>query len=653
MRGHYQRVGTGWGRRRSLIVAVIVALVVVPAMLVVTQQRAASAATVLTILDGSASVARGTAAFVIASDGDIVNTGDRVQTADRSHAMVTFFDGSTLEIEPATTVQIEEAASAASGSISIRIAQAIGRTWASVQKLTHADSRFELRTPSLTAGVRGTGFITEVLADGTSTLETTDGLVQVTAQGQSVLVGAGQATTAAANAPPTAPAPPTRLPSRLRFGLHSPAYLVVVDPFGRACGIVLPGPTAVRQIPGCLASDPGTEPQLVDVANAPAGTYQLLVASIGPGAFIATASAVDGLGNLAFNYTASGTGEAGARYATSIDIEAGPNGVLSARGLAPLVAVEKTLVKGVRAFASPRPSASGLPDPSAFPPLPVIGFAAGGNITLTPPPVTSPAPLPVLATSPLPTLPGALTSALPSPPLGVPPVVLPSLVPSLAPTLVPTVVPLPLPTLIVITPPTLQPTPTPQPTPTAAPLPTPTVTPLPTPIPLPPTVSGGTALPGATLGVLGTNWPAGAAVTVTWPDGTQVATADVAADGRFATLVRVPLLALAGSTYRITASGGGRTATADVVILFSPSLTLVAVLPPRPGALVPYSGIGWPSGAGYVVLFDGAPVGSGGVVSAVGTLSGVFNVPQSTLSGAHTVTVTSGAYSASASLTTQ
>src|SRR5438552_2881 len=317
--GQNQRVGKGWGRRRVLIAAVIAALVVVPAALVISQQRASSASTILSILDGTASVARGAAAFVSASDGDIVTTGDRVQTADRSHAMVSFFDGSTLEIEPATTVQIEEAQGAASGAIAIRIAQTLGRTWASVQKLTRVDSKFEIRTPTLTAAVRGTGFIIEVLADGTSSVQTTDGTVQVTAQGQTVSVGAGQTTIAPPNGPPSAPASSPASPNLLRFGMHSPAYLAVVDPFGRACGVVLPGPTVVRQIPRCLASDPGTEPQLVDLPSAMAGTYQVVVAAIAPGgAFTATASAVDGLGNLSFNYLASGSGETGAKYTTRI-----------------------------------------------------------------------------------------------------------------------------------------------------------------------------------------------------------------------------------------------------------------------------------------------------------------------------------------------
>ncbi len=618
------------GRRRLLIAAVIAALVVVPAALVITQQRAAAAATILSILDGSASVARGTAGFNAASDGDIVNVGDRVQTAERSHAMVTFFDGSTLEIEPATTVQIEEASSADS-AIAIRISQTIGRTWASVQKLTRADSKFEIRTPTLVAAVRGTAFITEVLADGTSTVRTTDGVVQVTAQGQTVLVAAGQTATASPNTPPSAPGSVNSPPNRLRFGMHSPAYLVVMDAFGRACGIVMPGPNVVRQIPGCLASDPGTDPQLVDVPDAPAGTYRLFAIVVAPGgAFITTASAVDGSGALSFNHTASGNGQPGAKLATSIAVTTASNGSLTASGLGPLSVVEQAPpVKFVRGPQPPLPTASGLPDAAAFPPLPGIGFAAGTNITVTAPPLPSPTGLPLVTVGPLPTL--ALPTTTPVVPTAPP-------ITTAVPTLIPTVAPTPVPTL----PPTIPPTPTPQPTPT----------------PLPPTLSGGTAAPGGTLPVLGTNWPAGAAITIRWSDGSQIGSADVQPDGRFATVLRIPQTAVPGTTHKITASGGGRTQTADVVVGYSPTLTLLNTFPPRAGTSVAYSGTGWPPSSNYTLLFDGRAIG-GGTTSAVGTLLGptggnpTFTVPVNTTPGAHTVTVTSGNYSANASLTTQ
>src|SRR5207247_8432519 len=118
------------------------------------------------------------------------------------------------------------------------------------------------------------------------------------------------------------------------------------------------------------------------------------------------------------------------------------------------------------------------------------------------------------------------------------------LVGTAVPTPLPTLPPTPIPTL----PPTLPPTPAPTLPPTAPP------TPLPTPAPLPPTLSGGTAAQGATLPVLGTNWLVGAAITITWPDGSLVGTADVQTNAQFATLIRVPQGAIPGQTYKITAT---------------------------------------------------------------------------------------------------
>jgi hypothetical protein len=190
--------------------------------------------------------------------------------------------------------------------------------------------------------------------------------------------------------------------------------------------------------------------------------------------------------------------------------------------------------------------------------------------------------------------------------------------------------------------------------------PTPAPTPQPTPTPPPPTLSGGSASAGATLAVLGTNWTVGVTVAITWADGSQIGSADVQADGRFATFVRIPQNAVPGQTYRMTASGGGRTATADVVVRFSPTLTLLSSFPPRSGGSVTYTGSGWPANSAFSLQFDGQTIsGAGGVTSATGTLVGpqganpFFTVPANTAPGTHTVTVTSTAASASAQLLTQ
>src|SRR3979490_1847253 len=204
---------------RLIIVALIAVGVLIPTVLVLTQERASRASLGLSILDGTADVAHGPAEFARAGDGQVLLAGDRVRTAEQSHAVVTFFDGSTNEIEPATTITVVQATAAVDGAITIQLEQAIGRTWSSVQNLTRASSKFEIKTPATTAIVRGTGFVTDVLASGATTVTTTAGIVAVSAQGETAVGPAGSLTTVQPSGPPSPPLPGPSAQNSLRFGL--------------------------------------------------------------------------------------------------------------------------------------------------------------------------------------------------------------------------------------------------------------------------------------------------------------------------------------------------------------------------------------------------------------------------------------------------
>src|SRR5882762_1019808 len=210
---------------RLFIVGLIAVGVLIPTTLVLTQEHASAASMVLSILDGTADVARSPIDFTRAGDGHVLLAGDRVRTSEQGHAVVTFFDGSTIEIEPATTITVVQATAAVDGAITIQLEQAIGRTWSSVQTLIRPNSKFEVKTPATTAIVRGTGFVTDVLVSGATTVTTTDGIVAVSAQGQTVVVPAGSLTTVQPSAPPSPPLPGPKAQNTLRFGLHSPALL--------------------------------------------------------------------------------------------------------------------------------------------------------------------------------------------------------------------------------------------------------------------------------------------------------------------------------------------------------------------------------------------------------------------------------------------
>lgn len=193
-------------RRAAIVLAIVFALALLAGLGSSGQTRAVGASSVLAVLAGGVDLAHDTAAYAPASDGEIVVAGDRVRTDHVGHAVVTFFDGSTLDVAPGTEVTVVEAVSR-DGAVDLVIGQAIGRTFSSVHKLVDPRSRYEIRTPSLTAAVRGTKFEIEVAADGSAAERTTEGLVAVRSADSEVLVPAGTETRATPGMPPTPPTP--------------------------------------------------------------------------------------------------------------------------------------------------------------------------------------------------------------------------------------------------------------------------------------------------------------------------------------------------------------------------------------------------------------------------------------------------------------
>jgi hypothetical protein len=596
-------------RLRILIVALIAIGVMVPTTLVLTTpQRAVGASMILSVVRGSADVAHGQADFVSAPDGQVLSPGDRVRTADDGHAIVTFLDGSSVTIDPATTITVVEATASASGAITIRLEQALGRTWSSVQKLTHADSRFEITTPSTTATVRGTGFITTVSASGATAVTTTDGIVEVSAQGQTVVIPAGSVTTVLPGASPSPPVPGPSVRNTLRFGVHSPAYLVVVDPLGRSCGIGPIGPTIVRQIPGCLATEPGIDPQLVDIGDAAPGTYSVVIESIAPGGdFVVTASAMDAGGGLSFNYFLTGGGPQGTLFGTSLTVDVGANGALQAAGLSKLVLVDRPPSRIVVLSPVPRPAATGTPNPSAFALLPRFGFTTG--IEVTPPPSSQTA-------SPSPT-----------------PTPTPTEVAAPAPTSAPT--PAPVRTL---PPPPPAPTPAPTAAPTPPPTPAPTPTPVPTPMPTPsgPSLTAGLASAGNPVTLSGRGWST-ARITLYWENGTPLAQANANATGDFALAWTVPITTSVGF-YAITANDGVQSASGQLAV-YAPTLFVSCT---TTTASVSLTGNGWPASARIAVRSSLLATPLAVTAAADGTFNASFTPPGGTLPGEYRFQASAG-----------
>jgi FecR-like protein len=285
-------------------------------------QNAATLAVLNTAIEG----ARAGAAFAPALDGEIYATGDFVRANIEGRAVLTFFDGSSLSVDPGSQVKVVALNRVSTDGIQVTVEQSLGRSWQSVQKLKTPDSRYEVRTPSTVAVVRGTGFLTLVQQLATGGTQTTyqvdEGTLQVNATaGGSVTVPAGTQVTIAegaqapANATPIAPSPRLEIVGAAGLGF------LVVAPTGQSCG-----PSGSKaEIFGCTVSG-----NKVTIREPAAGRWGVFMTSAG--ALPAGTLNIDG-----FIGTSRNTGQTTARpYAagemvrTGITLTAGPPLALSA-----------------------------------------------------------------------------------------------------------------------------------------------------------------------------------------------------------------------------------------------------------------------------------------------------------------------------------
>jgi VCBS repeat-containing protein len=123
-----------------------------------------STITILSITEGTVLVMKtGTDSWTEAKSGTSLGVGDTVKTGDDSGAEITFFDGSTVELEAGTQIQITSLDSPpGTDAKTITLMQTIGTTISRVTKLLDPASTYAVETPNGVAAVRGTTMIVTV-----------------------------------------------------------------------------------------------------------------------------------------------------------------------------------------------------------------------------------------------------------------------------------------------------------------------------------------------------------------------------------------------------------------------------------------------------------------------------------------------------------
>jgi hypothetical protein len=104
----------------------------------------------LTVVDGAVLISHDGAEFGPTRQGDVLVAGDTIRTGTGGAAEITYFDGSSVWVGADTEMVVASLHATDAAAV-----QTFGRAWHAITKLISGGSRYEERTPSSTASVRG------------------------------------------------------------------------------------------------------------------------------------------------------------------------------------------------------------------------------------------------------------------------------------------------------------------------------------------------------------------------------------------------------------------------------------------------------------------------------------------------------------------
>ena len=200
---------------RSILYRILLLVPIIVSLLLGISACGTSAAnnplTVLSITGGNVLVQKaGSNSWIDGKARMTLAAGEKIKTDASATAAITFFDGSTIELNNNTEISLDELLSKSSTSPkTIKIGQTIGETSSSIVKLVDPASRYEVDTQAGVAAVGGSQMVVTVAGDGTTGVYNMEGTISFTAQSQTVSIPAGSVSTAKPGEIPSAPQPGT------------------------------------------------------------------------------------------------------------------------------------------------------------------------------------------------------------------------------------------------------------------------------------------------------------------------------------------------------------------------------------------------------------------------------------------------------------
>src|SRR2546428_3966622 len=230
----------------------------------------------LTIFEGSVEVRHGLSGAFVAATNELVAQGDAVRVGPSAHAALTFFEGSTVVLQPGTELELATLRPVSDGrDINVVMHQLSGQSWHIVGHKIGEGGHYEVQTATASNTVQGTAFGVSIGADGATTVRATDGVVQTAgldgATAPAVKVTAGTASVITRTGP-TAPAVDEQ--ATLRFAFDAARNGLVVNAAGESAGVR--DGQIVRYIPGAVVERVG-DTIVVKIPGKDAGRFTTVV----------------------------------------------------------------------------------------------------------------------------------------------------------------------------------------------------------------------------------------------------------------------------------------------------------------------------------------------------------------------------------------
>ncbi|NIM05498.1 MAG: hypothetical protein GTO55_05100 [Armatimonadetes bacterium] len=133
---------------------------------------------------------KGEASWIPLTLGKLVKAGDIVRTGPDSEVNLAWVGGTHVRLDPNTEFKLIMArTNNKDRRTASEVSVSLGKIWVKLRKSLKESSKFEVKTPTIVAAVRGTIFSVEVAPDGTTTVETFEGEVGVKQGRQGSIVG--------------------------------------------------------------------------------------------------------------------------------------------------------------------------------------------------------------------------------------------------------------------------------------------------------------------------------------------------------------------------------------------------------------------------------------------------------------------------------